>query len=288
MFGRRSFVTAVARAQPSKSINWSRHWKKALAGWGSLMVVTDAVYEVTFLGTAIRTAKESPSKWLNPRNLGIAVDGSIFTLDKSYLADKQSHLRSRPTLCVNLNSCLVSTVYDSEAKRWTTYKRPGLDLFLERASEHYELVVWSSHTLDNVQEVMSRLDPQRKYFHDAISREVEKPDSEEKDLKFLGRPLPRVLVLDIQPNAQEEYRNNTIVIPSWYGNKDDMAHDRALYNILPFLDYLAIQQKYFDLPKLVGAFYAYSEKINQPLPFAFLELMQKQQEEAASKWFWQR
>ena len=57
-----------------------------------------------------------------------------------------------------------------------------------------------------------------------------------QDLQYLGRPLQRIIVMDHKPNANPQYTNNTIVIPEWTGGVENMAQDRTLYNILPFLD----------------------------------------------------
>jgi TFIIF-interacting CTD phosphatase-like protein len=186
---------------------------------------------------------------------------------------------------VNLNGCIIATVYDSEAKRWVTYKRPGLDLFLERISQKYELVVWSNYGMDNALDVVGRLDPEHQYFHDTITKEIEHPGTE-KDLQYLGRPLQRIIVMDHKPNANPQYTNNTIVIPEWTGGVENMAQDRTLYNILPFLDHLSTQQQVFDLPKLVGAYTALAEKEDKPLPFAFLDLYEKRKAEKPAWKFW--
>jgi hypothetical protein len=278
----RPFSTATAvvpsPVQPSRSINWLRHWKGALLTTFGVFLVTDVAYEKTFLGTIIRTIAESPTKWLNPKNIGVALDNAFLTVQHTYLADRQPHLRGRPTLCLNLNGCIVSTVYDAQAKRWVTYKRPGLDLFLERLSQRYEVVIWSSSGLDNAMDVVSRLDPEHQWLHDTISKEVEHPGTE-KDLQYLGRPLQRVIVVDTKPNANEKYADNTLVIPEWQGAVERMGRDRTLYNIIPFLDHLAQQQQVFDLPKLVGAYREHAVKEDLPIPFAYLEIQQKRKTE---------
>eukprot|EP00906_Rhabdomonas_costata_P023640 RCo033980 len=271
---------------PNTSINWSRHWKKALFALGCTYVVTDYIYEYTYLGTVLRSVTESPTKWLNPTNIGAAMDNAVFTLDKPYLSDRTPQMRGRPTLCCNVNGVLVTTIYDPKAKRWVTYKRPGVDMFLERLSEKYELVIWSSHGLDNAADTVSRLDPERKYFQDTISKEVETSEHE-KDLSHLGRPVARTLVLDFKDNAQEAYRDNTIVVPLWRGTPEQMAEDRTLFNLLPLLDYLATQTKYYDIAKLIHAIKDYAEKAQKPLPFAFLDLVQKQEQKAKKK-FWEK
>eukprot|EP00667_Euglena_gracilis_P015959 EG_transcript_16635 len=286
---RRCFAAAAdlgaVPIKPSRSINWFRHWKGGLLTTFAAFLVSDVVYENTFVGTTIRTIAESPTKWLNPKKIGEALDNAFMTVEKTYLAERPAHLRGRPTLCVNLNGCIVSTVYDAQAKRWVTYKRPGLDMFLERMSEKYELVVWSSSGLDNAMDVVSRLDPEHLYFHDTISKEVEHPGAE-KDLQHLGRPLQRVVVLDTKPNADEKYRHNTIVIPEWKGAVERMSKDRTLYNVLPFMDHLASQQQVFDLPRLIAAYNDYAEKEGKCLPFAFLELMEKKRAERPFWKFW--
>uniref|UniRef100_A0A7S1I7B2 Mitochondrial import inner membrane translocase subunit TIM50 n=1 Tax=Eutreptiella gymnastica TaxID=73025 RepID=A0A7S1I7B2_9EUGL len=278
---RKCFSTATATnnqfAKPNTSINLARHWKGVLLGGMGVMLVSDVVYEVTFLGSLVRAIAESPTKWLNPKNVGVALDEALSsseTVQKPYLADKQQHLRGRPTLCVNLNGCLVATMYDSAAMRWVTYKRPGLDLFLERMSDKYELVLWSSYGWDNALDMMSRLDPQQRYFHETMSTEVERPGTK-KDLQYLGRPVQRIIVMDTKPNDQEKYANNTIVIPEWTGSVEKMAQDRTLYNILPFIEHLGTQQKVFDLPRLVAAYQELGRREGKAAPLAYLDRLEE-------------
>jgi len=274
--------SAIINVKPNTSINWSRHWKKALLALGCTYAITDYYYEYTLFGTVLRSVKESPTKWLNPSNIGTAVE-TKFTLEKPYLGEKNVSFRGRPTLCVDLNGVLVATIYDTTAMRFVTLKRPGLDLFLERLSSKYELILWSSHGLDNCQELSSRMDPEHKFIHDAISIEVERSEFL-KDLKLLGRPVQRVLVVDARDNEQNEFQDNTIVIPKWTGD----PADRALYNVLPFLEYMATQSKHFDLPKYIRAYKDYAEKVDKPLAFAFLDHQEKQEEKDNKKWFWSK
>eukprot|EP00995_Heteronema_vittatum_P002416 NODE_1350_length_989_cov_18.257447_g940_i0.p1 GENE.NODE_1350_length_989_cov_18.257447_g940_i0~~NODE_1350_length_989_cov_18.257447_g940_i0.p1 ORF type:complete len:311 (-),score=96.56 NODE_1350_length_989_cov_18.257447_g940_i0:57-962(-) len=279
LLARRTFASGVATSAPrtpvTRSVNWARHWKKAFGLSSTLWVIYDVANEKTFIGSILRAITESPTTWLSPAKISAAMDSAVFTMEKSYLADRPPQLRGRPTLCVNLMNILVSGVYDKEAKHWQILKRPGVDLFLERMSEKYELVIWSSHGIDNAVDMVTRLDPEHKFFHDTISKEAERPEAPEKDLTYLGRPTQRVIVLDYKENPQEQFHDNTILLPQYYGSKEEMAADRTLYNLIPFLEYLADQTSYYDLPRLIRAYKDYGEKISKPLPFAFLELQEK-------------
>ena len=53
-----------------------------------------------------------------------------------------------------------------------------------------------------------------------------------KDLSYLGRPIKEVVYLDCTDETVPYHKGNTIKLPDWDGNMDD----RALYDIIPFLE----------------------------------------------------
>ena len=56
-----------------------------------------------------------------------------------------------------------------------------------------------------------------------------------KDLCYLGRPIPEIIYLDFTTDVVPDHAANTIVLPEWKGDMED----RALYDILPFLEHLS-------------------------------------------------
>lgn len=56
--------------------------------------------------------------------------------------------------------------------------------------------------------------------------------SYEKDLKYLNRPLNRVIVIESKPENLKSYADNGIFISEFEGD----TSDRTLFDLLPLLD----------------------------------------------------
>lgn len=84
------------------------------------------------------------------------------------------------------------------------------------------------------------VDPQMQMIQGHLGREstIVKNGKYVKDLCYLGRPIPEVIYLDFRTDVVPDHQANTIVLPEWDGNMDD----RALYDILPFLEHLSQKQ----------------------------------------------
>ena len=53
-----------------------------------------------------------------------------------------------------------------------------------------------------------------------------------KDFSYLGRPIRDIIYIDFSKDMAPYHSSNTIILPEFKGEMDD----RALYDILPFLD----------------------------------------------------
>ena len=53
-----------------------------------------------------------------------------------------------------------------------------------------------------------------------------------KDFSYLGRPVKEVVYIDFTDDVVPYHEENTILLPEWTGEADD----RALYDIIPFLE----------------------------------------------------
>jgi len=62
-----------------------------------------------------------------------------------------------------------------------------------------------------------------------------------KDFSYLGRPVKEVVYIDFTDDVVPYHEENTILLPEWTGE----AEDRALYDIIPFLE--SLSQKPVDV-----------------------------------------
>lgn len=53
-----------------------------------------------------------------------------------------------------------------------------------------------------------------------------------KDFSYLGRPIKDIVYIDFTDDIAPYHKENTIILPEFTGD----LNDRALYDIMPFLD----------------------------------------------------
>eukprot|EP01063_Lacrimia_lanifica_P020190 TRINITY_DN27523_c0_g1_i1.p1 TRINITY_DN27523_c0_g1~~TRINITY_DN27523_c0_g1_i1.p1 ORF type:complete len:343 (+),score=158.87 TRINITY_DN27523_c0_g1_i1:53-1081(+) len=204
------------------------------------------------------------------------IDDLVYHKKDRILGEKPQQHISHPTLLLDAYGLLVCMTYREGSKYQQTVKRPGMDVFLERLKDHYEIVLYSLSEIQHMQELHAKLDPTQQIFSNYITRElVKRIDTGEwpfgvipsflaprykKNLKDLGRSLERVVHLEFEPehfydDATQE--DNRILIPRYDGND----HDRELLKLLPFLEYLADRSRApFDVRK---AIHFYKGKMNE-------------------------
>jgi RNA polymerase II subunit A small phosphatase-like protein len=113
-----------------------------------------------------------------------------------------------------------------------TYKRPGLDCFLEFAFLHFNVAVWTSSEADYARLAIDSLFPvvERLRFIWTRDRCTLRTDQETrqtywvKDLrkvKRAGFPLDQILVVDDSPEKLERNYGNYIRIEPFYGELAD-------------------------------------------------------------------
>ncbi|CAK74856.1 unnamed protein product (macronuclear) [Paramecium tetraurelia] len=143
------------------------------------------------------------------------------------------------TLVLNISGTLLHMDYvfgvGGEIKR-----RNGLQRFLEKLPKMYEVVILSDDETMFTQQITQKLDPTRQIFAGAFGREsmVFEKGRYIRDLKYINRPLNRVIVLDSDPERMYQYQDNGIFIKPFDGKQND----EVLKDVLLLLEHLSKPQ----------------------------------------------
>lgn len=139
-------------------------------------------------------------------------------------------------------------------------RRPFLLEFLAQAAEMFEVVVFTASHSTYADQVLNKLDPDRRFLRYRLSRNacIMHSGLFVKDLRCLGRDLRHVVLVDNSPFSFMFQPFNGIPITSWY---DDQS-DRELESLLEFLVHLS---KVEDVRPVLKDFY--NLDLKQFLPF---------------------
>lgn len=115
-------------------------------------------------------------------------------------------------------------------------KRPGVDNFLRRMGEMYEVVVFTASLAKYADPVLDKLDPTKSVAH-RLFREscFNHRGNYVKDLSQLGRPVCDTIILDNSPASYIFHPHNAVPVSSWFND----PHDTELTDLCPFLEDLA-------------------------------------------------
>nr|CAD1839793.1 unnamed protein product [Ananas comosus var. bracteatus] len=142
------------------------------------------------------------------------------------------------TLVLDLNETLVYSDWQRD-RGWRTFKRPGVEAFLEHLAKFYEIVVYSDQLNMYVDPVVERLD-QKGCIRYKLSRAATKYQNGKhyRDLSKLNRDPSRILYVSghcLESTLQPE---NCVSIKPWKLENDDTA----LLDLLPFLEFVAVHR----------------------------------------------
>lgn len=120
-----------------------------------------------------------------------------------------------------------------DGERAVVYKRPGLDAFLEEASKHYDVYVFTAGLEAYGKPILDALDPKNTLFAGRFFREscAQRKGMFLKDLRVVRPDLSRVILVDNNPVSFLMQPSNGIPVPSFY----DDANDRTLESLTKVL-----------------------------------------------------
>lgn len=118
-------------------------------------------------------------------------------------------------------------------------KRPGVDTFLKRVGELYEVVVFTASVSKYGDPLLDQLDIHN-VVHHRLFREscYNHQGNYVKDLSQVGRDLKDTIIIDNSPTSYIFHPQHAVPISSWFSD----AHDNELLDLIPVLEDLAGSQ----------------------------------------------
>ncbi|EXJ91082.1 hypothetical protein A1O1_04189 [Capronia coronata CBS 617.96] len=115
-------------------------------------------------------------------------------------------------------------------------KRPGVDAFMKRVGELYEVVVFTASVSKYGDPLLDQLDIHH-VVHHRLFREscYNHQGNYVKDLSQVGRDLKEVIIIDNSPTSYIFHPQHAVPISSWFSD----AHDNELLDLIPVLEDLA-------------------------------------------------
>ncbi|KAL4471612.1 hypothetical protein ABPG74_008505 [Tetrahymena malaccensis] len=122
--------------------------------------------------------------------------------------------------------------------------RPHAEIFLQKLSEYYEIVIFTAAIKDYADFILDVIDTTKAISHRLYRQHTDRNGRcYVKDISKLGRDLSKTLIIDNLPENFCRQPMNGILIQSWYGDSDD----RALYDLIPLLIDVTQSKKYRDV-----------------------------------------
>ncbi|KAF7187123.1 putative phosphatase PSR2 [Pseudocercospora fuligena] len=169
---------------------------------------------------------------------------------KWLLGPIQDRFKGRKCLVLDLDETLVHSSFkilhqadftipvEIEGQYHNVYviKRPGVDQFLKRVGELYEVVVFTASVAKYGDPLLDQLDIHN-VVHHRLFREscYNHQGNYVKDLSQVGRDLKETIIIDNSPTSYIFHPQHAVPISSWFSD----AHDNELLDLIPVLEDLA-------------------------------------------------
>eukprot|EP00005_Dracoamoeba_jomungandri_P001483 CAMPEP_0174257522 /NCGR_PEP_ID=MMETSP0439-20130205/6640_1 /TAXON_ID=0 /ORGANISM="Stereomyxa ramosa, Strain Chinc5" /LENGTH=225 /DNA_ID=CAMNT_0015340627 /DNA_START=45 /DNA_END=719 /DNA_ORIENTATION=- len=223
--------------------------------------MSGVITQVDKSGNYVSTTKKSRKSWweslvccVNPKDPGMYVNENNNhkkqQTQEFLLAPLHPDHKGKKTLVLDLDETLVHSSFkpvnnadfiipieiDDQTHQVYVLKRPGVDKFMRRMGELYEVVIFTASLAKYADPVLDLLDKDRissaRLFREAC---VNHKGNFVKDLSRLGRDLKSTIIIDNAPASYLFHPNHAIPVESWF---DDML-DTELYDLISFLEDLS-------------------------------------------------
>lgn len=149
----------------------------------------------------------------------------ILDLDETLVHSSFKYLRSA--------DFVIPVEIDNQVHHVYVIKRPGVDEFLEKVGQWYEVVVFTASVAKYGDPLLDKLDI-HKLVHQRLFRDscYNYQGNYIKNLSQIGRPLKDSIIIDNSPASYIFHPQHSIPISSWFSD----THDNELLDLLPFLE----------------------------------------------------
>jgi len=131
---------------------------------------------------------------------------------------------------------IIPVEFEEQIHQVYVLKRPGVDFFLTKMAEFYEIIVFTASLSKYADPLLDLLDT-KKIVDGRLFREacVYHKGNYVKDLARLGRDLKSTIIIDNSPASYMFHPENAIPVESWF----DDANDTELLDIIPFMEFIS-------------------------------------------------
>jgi len=131
---------------------------------------------------------------------------------------------------------IIPVEFEEQIHQVYVLKRPGVDYFLTKMAEFYEIIVFTASLSKYADPLLDLLDTS-KIVNGRLFREacVYHKGNYVKDLARLGRDLKSTIIIDNSPASYMFHPENAIPVESWF----DDNNDTELMDIIPFMEFIS-------------------------------------------------
>jgi RNA polymerase II subunit A small phosphatase-like protein len=201
---------------------------------------------------ASHTRTHTPPSGSSSRGYSSAPRGMNIDPCSTFIPPQSHEDRGKVTVVLDLDETLI------HARDGPINVRPGVDALLSRLKDVCELVVWTAGERDYAEHVIRHIDPYRAIKHCVFRHRkwwTGQPGYT-KDLKALGRPMHRTLIIENTPDCVKQQPENAIVVSDFTGQRGD----DVLYDLLEVLEAVVMSPTNLHVSDLVESHHLVAQR----------------------------
>lgn len=178
------------------------------------------------------------------------------------------------TLVLDLDGVLIHSDWNRK-RGWRTFKRPGVEEFLQHMSQYFEVVLYTHQLQTYGEPIMDRLDPNRCVAHRLYRDATHYTKGvHARDLARLNRDLRKVVYITADKDSAFLQSENALIIRSWGEEQSMDPKDTTLLDLMPFLESI-VRFNVRDTREVVQSYRKEQERSGKDPPTIFRERMQE-------------